>query len=116
MFATIEFYDVVLAVHIAAVVIAFGGVFAYPVVIPWAKRTHPEALPALHAMQAVNNEQGLVTAQVGFTAVSGGGGRSHLFQHHYQSTSSVPTTCTSLRPCNCGLPECAERLRESTPT
>jgi hypothetical protein len=52
MLASIQFFDIVLAVHIAAVVITFGVVFTYPLVMPWARRTHPEAVPAIHAMQA----------------------------------------------------------------
>jgi hypothetical protein len=47
----IEFYNVVLAIHIMAVVIAFGVLFAYPVVVPWLRRTHPQAMPAFHAAQ-----------------------------------------------------------------
>jgi uncharacterized membrane protein len=42
------FYDVVLAVHVMAVVAAFGVTFAYPVFVPWLRRTHPAAMPAIH--------------------------------------------------------------------
>jgi hypothetical protein len=51
MLATIHFTDVVLAIHVAAVVVAFGGVFAYPAVVPWIRHAHPEALPAVHELQ-----------------------------------------------------------------
>jgi uncharacterized membrane protein len=44
----IAFYDVVLAVHVMAVVAAFGVTFAYPVFVPWLRRAHPEAMPAVH--------------------------------------------------------------------
>jgi uncharacterized membrane protein len=44
----ITFYSVVLAVHIMAVVGAFGVTFAYPIFVPWLRRTHPEAMPAVH--------------------------------------------------------------------
>lgn len=47
----IALYDVVLAVHIMAVVAAFGIVLAYPVMVPWLRRTQPAAMPALHALQ-----------------------------------------------------------------
>jgi uncharacterized membrane protein len=47
----IEFYNVVLAVHIMAVAFAFGIVLAYPVVIPWARRTYPGSMPVVHALQ-----------------------------------------------------------------
>ncbi len=46
MLATIRFYDIALAIHIMAVVIAFGVAFAYPVVLPYVERNHPRALPA----------------------------------------------------------------------
>jgi uncharacterized membrane protein len=44
----LTFYSVVLSVHIMAVVVAFGVSFAYPAFIPWARRTHPEAMPVIH--------------------------------------------------------------------
>lgn len=51
MLATIYFYDVVLSVHIAAIVIAFGVTFAYPVLIPFLARHHPRTMPAIHQAQ-----------------------------------------------------------------
>jgi hypothetical protein len=44
----IAFYDVVLAVHIMAVVVAFGVTFAYPVIFAVGARTDPRSLPVLH--------------------------------------------------------------------
>jgi uncharacterized membrane protein len=44
----ITFYSVVLSVHIMAVVVAFGSAFIYPAFMPWARRTHPEAMPVIH--------------------------------------------------------------------
>jgi len=44
----LTFYSVVLSVHIMAVVVAFGVMFAYPAFIPWARRAHPEAMPVIH--------------------------------------------------------------------
>jgi uncharacterized membrane protein len=44
-------YSIVKAIHIAAVVIAFGVVFTYPVVLPVARRVHPRNLPFFHRMQ-----------------------------------------------------------------
>jgi uncharacterized membrane protein len=44
----IAFYDVVLSVHVMAVVIAFGVTFAYPAFVPWVRKAHPAAMPALH--------------------------------------------------------------------
>lgn len=51
MFA-IRFYDAVVALHVMAIVIAFGVVFTYPVVLPWLRRAHPSAMPVAHEVQA----------------------------------------------------------------
>jgi hypothetical protein len=49
----VEFYNVVLAIHIAAVVVSFGVVFAYPVIFAVAAK-YPEHLPfAYRAEKAV---------------------------------------------------------------
>jgi uncharacterized membrane protein len=45
--ATVTFTDFVLAVHILAVVIGFGGVFAFPVLFGTAARAEPTAIPML---------------------------------------------------------------------
>lgn len=50
MIASVTFYSVVLAVHIMAVVIAFGTSFAYPAFMPWARKNHPQAMPVIHEM------------------------------------------------------------------
>ncbi|MEJ7785326.1 MAG: hypothetical protein WKF96_11020 [Solirubrobacteraceae bacterium] len=47
----IVFYDVVLAVHVAAVVIAFGVTFSYPILFPFLGRNHPQALAPIHEAQ-----------------------------------------------------------------
>lgn len=41
-------YEVVLALHIASVVVAFGVIFAYPIVFAVVSRQDPRALAALH--------------------------------------------------------------------
>ncbi|MCW2984035.1 MAG: hypothetical protein JWR63_1605 [Conexibacter sp.] len=46
----ITFYSVVLSVHIMAVVVAFGTIFAYPAFMPWARRNHPQAMPVIHEL------------------------------------------------------------------
>ena len=46
----ITFYDVVLTVHILAVVVAFGVVFAYPVIDAFARTTMAGNLGALHRL------------------------------------------------------------------
>jgi uncharacterized membrane protein len=49
----VQFYDVVLSVHILAVVVAFGVVFAYPVIDAQIRRASPEQLPLLHRLHLV---------------------------------------------------------------
>ena len=49
----ITFYDVVLTVHILAVVVAFGVVFAYPVLDAQVRRAGPADLAALHRLHVV---------------------------------------------------------------
>ncbi|HTU97679.1 MAG TPA: hypothetical protein VMF14_17660 [Solirubrobacteraceae bacterium] len=52
--ATVTFLQVVLAIHILAVVIAFGGVFAFPLMLAAALRSNPEVIPwLLRARQQV---------------------------------------------------------------
>ncbi len=47
----LELYDIVLFVHIAAVVVAFGATFAYPFFQAGVERISPRSVPAmLHAM------------------------------------------------------------------
>jgi uncharacterized membrane protein len=46
----IGFYDVVLTIHVLAVVIAFGVVFSYPVLDAWFRRAVPGNLAALHEL------------------------------------------------------------------
>jgi uncharacterized membrane protein len=44
----ITFTSVVIALHVMAVVAAFGVLFVYPVLLPWLQRTQPGAMPAVH--------------------------------------------------------------------
>ncbi len=44
-------YSVVVAVHIIAAFAAYGLPLAYPLVLPYLRRHHPEALPGVHAIQ-----------------------------------------------------------------
>ena len=48
---SLRFYDVVLFIHVAAVVTAFGVTFVYPLIVPLTTRTAPEKLPWLHRLQ-----------------------------------------------------------------
>jgi hypothetical protein len=47
----VTFYTFVLAVHIAAIVIAFGVTFAYPVMYAVGTRTEPRSMPGYHRIQ-----------------------------------------------------------------
>lgn len=47
----ITFYSFVLAVHIAAIVIAFGVTFAYPVMYAVGIRSEPRSMPGIHRIQ-----------------------------------------------------------------
>jgi hypothetical protein len=47
----VAFWQVILAVHIAAVVVAFGVMFVYPLAGFASARVDPRALPSLHRMQ-----------------------------------------------------------------
>jgi len=40
-----------LSLHVAAIVVAFGVVFTYPVVLPWLRQRHPGALVVVHETQ-----------------------------------------------------------------
>ena len=52
MFATsLRFYDIVVFLHIAAVVTAFGVTFVYPLIVPLTTRSAPDKLPWLQRMQ-----------------------------------------------------------------
>jgi len=45
------FYDVVVAIHVMCIVIAFGVTFVYPAILPWLTNKHPETMPTIHEMQ-----------------------------------------------------------------
>jgi len=46
-----SFYEVVLAVHIMAVVVAFGVTFAYPIMFAVAAKHGPRSLPLVHRIE-----------------------------------------------------------------
>ena len=49
--ASVRFFDVVLWLHITSVVIAFGVLFTYPVIVPLTVRNAPRQVAWLHDMQ-----------------------------------------------------------------
>jgi hypothetical protein len=51
--ALISFYSVVLFIHIAAVVLAFGVTFAYPLVFAVARQQYPRHMAFFHHIQSV---------------------------------------------------------------
>ncbi len=51
MLGTIQLFDVVVALHVAAVVVAFGVTVVAPVAVPYIQRTNPAALPTWHGIQ-----------------------------------------------------------------
>lgn len=55
MLVAVAFYEVALALHIIAVVFAFGATFAYPVLLGAVTKADPRALPALYrALHAIS--------------------------------------------------------------
>ena len=50
--ASVRFFDIVLWLHITSVVIAFGVMFTYPVIVPLTVRNAPRQVAWLHDMQA----------------------------------------------------------------
>ena len=53
MLAVISFYNVVLFIHIAAVVLAFGVTFSFPIVMSVARRSHERHMGFYHRTQAL---------------------------------------------------------------
>jgi uncharacterized membrane protein len=51
MAIAMDLYSVALAVHIMAVVAAFGLPLAYPLLLPYVRRIHPRAMPGVHDVQ-----------------------------------------------------------------
>jgi hypothetical protein len=47
----VAFFEVVLAVHIMAVIVAFGVTFAYPIMFSVGARADPRSLPLLHRVE-----------------------------------------------------------------
>jgi uncharacterized membrane protein len=49
-------YTVVVALHIIAVIAAYGLPLSAPLLVPYVRRHHPDALPGLHAAQVRLND------------------------------------------------------------
>jgi hypothetical protein len=77
----VEFYEVILALHILAVVFAFGATFAYPVLLGTVTRADARALPALYrALHAIS--QRVIMPGVAAIVVFGVYLASHLHLWH----------------------------------
>lgn len=71
MFATaLRFYDVVVFVHVATVVTAFGVTFVYPLIVPLTQRTAPDKLPWLHHIQGEVGKK-IITPSAALVLVAG---------------------------------------------
>jgi hypothetical protein len=66
----VAFPDVVLAVHIAAVLITFGVIFAYPVIYLAAAQLGPQAMPVYYRMRALLGRR-LISPGLGLVLVAG---------------------------------------------
>jgi hypothetical protein len=66
----VAFHDVVLAVHIAAVLITFGVIFSYPVIYLAAARLGPQTMPAYYRIRALLSQR-LISPGLGLVLVAG---------------------------------------------
>jgi hypothetical protein len=72
-------YSVVLALHIIAAFAAYGLPAAYPLLLPYLRARHPEALPGVHAIQYRLN----VAVTGPFTVLLLAAGVYLATSHHY---------------------------------
>lgn len=63
-------YEVILAIHIMAVVVAFGVTFAYPIMFAVAVRHDPRSLPLLHRVEHTIERQ-LINPGLLFVVLAG---------------------------------------------
>jgi hypothetical protein len=66
--AEVSSYGAVLAVHIVAVLAAYGAPVTYPLLLPYLRRHHPEALPGVHDTQYWLNTRVSAPASVAIVA------------------------------------------------
>jgi uncharacterized membrane protein len=66
----VSLVSIALAIHIAAVVVAFGPLFAYPILIATVRRSDPAALPAVYRAQHVVARR-VMTPALPITLVAG---------------------------------------------
>jgi hypothetical protein len=63
-------YEIVLAVHVMAVVVAFGVTFAYPIIFAVGARRDPRSLPTLHRIE-YTIERALINPGLGVVLAAG---------------------------------------------
>ena len=63
-------YEIVLAVHVMAVVVAFGVTFAYPIMFAVTARSDPRALPLMHRVE-YTIERTLINPVLGLVLIAG---------------------------------------------
>ncbi len=66
----VVFFEVVLAVHIMAAIVAFGVTFAYPIIFAIVEKADPRALPALHRAEVAVGQR-LITPGLGIVLIAG---------------------------------------------
>jgi Predicted integral membrane protein (DUF2269) len=66
----VAFFEIVLAVHIMAAVVAFGVTFAYPIIFAVIEKADPRALPAVHRAQLAIGQR-LIQPGLGVVLIAG---------------------------------------------
>ena len=67
---SLRFYDIAVFIHIAAVVIAFGVVFVYPLIVPFTLRQAPDKVGWVHRLQGVIGQR-IITLGGALVLISG---------------------------------------------
>ncbi|HET9103711.1 MAG TPA: DUF2269 family protein [Solirubrobacteraceae bacterium] len=82
LIAAVSLTSVALAVHVAAVVVAFGPLFAYPALLAAVRRADPSALPAVYRAQHLVARR-LITPALPVTLIAGLylAAQEHAFGH-----------------------------------
>jgi hypothetical protein len=80
--SAVAFWQVILAVHIIAVVVAFGVTFAYPLFGVAGARLDPRAMPWFHRMQQLIGRR-LISPGLGLVLIAGIYLASKLHQWHF---------------------------------
>jgi uncharacterized membrane protein len=67
---SLRFYDIAVFIHVAAVVIAFGVVFVYPLIVPFTLREAPDKLGWVHRLQRLIGQR-IITLAGALVLISG---------------------------------------------